>query len=109
MTGLSTTQEIYPTRLTNLKILFGPRDRALLKSIDYDTYMHTQYNPDYAVFRDKHKRFPVTFFMVNNLNSKVIKVHVVKDGKASEIEQSSEYFKVKGYKKQLPKISGSVF
>lgn len=82
---------------------------AQLKSIDYDTYMHTQYNPDYAVFRDKYSRFPITFFMVNNLNSKVIKAHIVKDGEASEIEQSSEYFKVKGYKNQLPKIDGPVF
>lgn len=89
--------------------LLASQDKALLKSIDYDTYMHTQYNSDYAVFASKQHRFPVTFFMVNNLNSKVIKAHVVEAGKAREIEQSSEFFKVTELKQKLPTIKGPVF
>lgn len=83
---------------------------SALANINYDVYRKIIYKPEYALFAQGASRFPVTFFSVNSLHRTPVKMSVVDNHRAREIQQDIRYFSFPDNKSGvLPDIKGNVF
>ncbi len=84
-------------------------DSSSLSGVNYDIYSKMIYDSDYALFGRTKKKYPVTFFMVNDLHRKPVRMYVVSNNSASEIIQDIRYFGNRRKKEKLPNLTGNVF
>jgi glucans biosynthesis protein len=64
----------------------------VVASLDYDTMQKIRFRPEYALWRNTARPYPVSFFPLNKFAFIPVKINVVSGGAARELAYSPEYF-----------------
>ena len=61
---------------------------AVINGIDFDAMQKIRFRPEYALWQDMARPYPVSFFPLNKYASTPVKIHVVAQGAAREIAET---------------------
>lgn len=64
----------------------------VVQKIDYDAHGKIKYRPDKAPFAERDGAYPVTFFHLGQFFGKPVRMYLLQDGSAHEVEYKPELF-----------------
>ncbi len=80
----------------------------LVSRLGYDQANNIRFRGEHSLFAEDNGGFPVSFFHLRSLAPKTVKMHVIDDGRAREIQYSPSYFEMPAdsVALKLPKDTG---